>query len=264
MTTAAALTDTDRWDAYWRAVELPVEARDDREASTAAILSTIDRFAASDAPRSVLEIGGAPGGYLVHFWRRFNYQVCVLDSSAVGVEMTARNFQLLGVPGRVIHGDLFAPPEPRRRFDIVYSLGLIEHFADTAAVIAAHLEFVRPGGTLIVGCPNFRGLNLALLRWLSPSMLAWHNLEAMNVSRWPEFERSLGLEVQFRGYIGGFQPAAFWRCERDSIWARALRRALIEVGRWRNGSPGRELSRLNSRFWSYYCLAVYRKPPGNA
>ena len=153
---ADALTDPSHWDGYWeQALVLPIAVEPGDQSSTTAILEVIDRYADSAWPLSVLEVGGAPtGGYVAHLWRRFGHDVCVLDNSGVGVELTQRNFDMLGVRGRVLYRDLFSAEEPVPQFDVVYSLGLIEHFADTAAVVAAHLAYVKPGGRLIVGCPR--------------------------------------------------------------------------------------------------------------
>jgi SAM-dependent methyltransferase len=258
-TAPGTLTSSEHWDAYWQSTDLPVEVTRGAQTSTSAILDVMDRFLACDSPLSVLEVGGAPGGYLVHLWRQFGHDVSVLDNSPRGVELARRNFELLGIPGRALLGDLFAPEDPQRQFDVVYSLGLIEHFDDTTAAVAAHLDYLKPGGTLIIGCPNFQGLNLALLRWLSPSMLNWHNLEAMDIRRWRQFESALELEIKFHDHIGGFQPAMFWRCESSTIIARAVARGFTELGRRSNGWLGRTMSRWNSPRWSYYVLGVYRK-----
>jgi SAM-dependent methyltransferase len=255
------LTDTEHWDSYWeRACALPVEATRDAQSSTAAILRVMDRFAVRDSPLSVLELGGAPGGYVAHLHRRFGHDVCVLDNSQVGVELTRKNFELLGIPGRVLQRDLFCADPPIPQFDVVYSLGLIEHFEDTQAIVAAHLMYVRPGGRLIIGCPNLRGVNGLLLRTLSPQALDWHYLDVMDIRGWPRFEEALELSVQFRAYIAGFQPGAFWRCERKSLPPRALAHGFAAVGsRW-HGRLARGLSHLNSRHWSYYAMGVYDKP----
>jgi SAM-dependent methyltransferase len=254
----SALTTPDHWDDYWDKVLLPVAVAPGAATSTTAILNVIDRFASSPSPLSVLEIGGAPGGYLVHLWRAFGHEVCVLDSSPAGIELTRKNFELLGVPGRVLERDMFGRNESNLTFDIVYSLGLIEHFQDISSVIDAHLRYTKPGGTLIIGCPNFRGVNRILLRRLSPSLLSWHNLDAMNVHLWSHFEHQFELDVRFRGYVAGFQPAAFWRYEHPSVFNRALSRVLAEIGRRMTGRLGTALSHWNSPLWSYYAMGVYR------
>jgi SAM-dependent methyltransferase len=258
---AQPLTDVNHWDSYWEhGPKLPVDVDRDVHSSSQAILRVMDRFIPTDAPRSVLEIGGAPGGYLVHFQRKFGHRICVLDNSPVGVEMTRRNFELLGITGEVLQQDMFEQDGSKPQFDVVYSHGLIEHFTDTKSTIASHLAYLKPGGTLIVGCPNFLGVvNRLLLRRLSPSLFDWHELDVMDISRWPQFEQELNLRVRFRGYIAGFQPAAFWRCERRSVADRALRRGFIELGRLWDRPLARGLSAINSRHWSYYALGVYEK-----
>lgn len=255
----SALTTPEHWDEYWDQIQLPVAVAPGEASGTTAILQVIDRFASSPSPLSVLEVGGAPGGYLVHLWRRFGHDVCVMDNSPAGLELSRTNFALLDVPGRVLERDLFSRGDAGLEFDLVFSLGLIEHFDDTSAVVEAHLSYVKPGGTLILGCPNFRGINGWLLQRLSPSLLRWHNLDAMDISRWPEFERRLNLEVKFRSYVAGFQPGMFWRCERRSVAHRVASRGLTELSRRMPGSLDRALSRLNSSLWSYYALGVYGK-----
>lgn len=56
----------------------------------------------------------------------------VLESSPVGCEAARRNFELLGVTGEVTYGDMFDEAIALPPMDVVYSLGLIEHFDDPA------------------------------------------------------------------------------------------------------------------------------------
>ncbi len=261
-----ALTDPTYWDDYWRDLELPADVTPGVHTAIDPILEVIDRFVASDSPLSVLEIGGAPGRFLAHIWRRFGHRVCLLDSSPVGIEVARRNFNLLGVPGEVIGGDFLVSYGAAPQFDVVLSLGLIEHFGDAQSAVAAHLRYLSPGGTLIVGCPNYQGVNLALARRFSPSSLRGHNVDATRIDVWQRFERELGLEVRFRGYIGGFQPAMFGRCDRTSAVHRAVGRAFALAGRGMDrlnrrtgGRVSTLMNRWNSPRWSHYVLGVYRK-----
>src|SRR4051812_16274390 len=88
------------------------------------------------------------------------------------------------------------------RFDRVFSLGLAEHFEDTTAAAGAHLRFLKPAGTLIIGMPNFRGINGWFARRINPKPLATHNVESMQRSTWDNFESQLGPERLYRGFIG--------------------------------------------------------------
>jgi SAM-dependent methyltransferase len=263
-----ALTAPDHWDDYWRDTRLPAEATRGTHTSIDAILEVVDRFVDSDSPLSVLEVGGATGRFCAYLHRRFGHEVCVLDSSPVGVELTRRNFALLGIPGRVLHGDFMSGEPVTPQWDLVFSLGLVEHFRDTESAVAAHARYLRPGGTLVIGGPNFQGVNLALVRRLSPSRLRSHNADATKIAEWPRFERALGLEPRFRGYVAGFQPLMFSRCESTSMLDRALARgfrgagALLDhLNRRSHGKVAALMGRWNSPRWSYYALGVYRKAP---
>jgi hypothetical protein len=82
----------------------------------------------------------------------------------------------------------------------------------------------------------------------------------MDLRTWTRFEATLRLDRRFSGYLAGFQPGVFWRCERRDTPSRAASRALVSLGRRLNGRVGRIVARCNSRYWSYYAMGVYEKP----
>jgi SAM-dependent methyltransferase len=255
----ARLTDVPFWDAYWAGVDLPQEFT---EANTSPyireFLTRFDRYFPSDRSLSILEIGGAPGRYLAYFHRRFGYRAHALDYSPVGYELTRRNLEALGIPATVVHGDMFDSRLVLAPCDIVYSLGLIEHFDNPAAVAAAHLRFAKPGGLLAVGAPNMRGLSGLLHRWLSPSVLEGLHVPSTDPHRWEKFERELGLHVLWKGYISGFEPSNFWRLERTNPLARALWWFLRGLSLVWEKRALRRLRGVDSWAWSSYMLAFYR------
>jgi SAM-dependent methyltransferase len=261
-TRAGALTDAAFWDQNWESVALPKEyRRTPRAFYLNARLDVFDRFLPRDASLSAAEVGGAPGQHLAYVHRTFGYHVTCIDYSPIGCRKTLENFSLLGIPGEVIQADLMAEDSNLPTFDVVYSLGLIEHFADRVRVVERHVHLVRPGGILLLGVPNFRGLTGWFMRTLAPSVYATHVIEAMDLDGWREFEDALGLQVVWKGYVGGFEPSIFVRREEKSIrthipylLARVLKLALSR----RLGF----LRRINGPHWSGYAMAVYRVPDG--
>ncbi len=249
-------TDERYWDGYWEGTDLPREMRREPHALQAnALLDVFDRTLSRDPARSVLEVGGAPGQYLAYLHRTFGYRCSVLDFSAEGCALARRNYELLGIPLDVHHADLFAGLDIGR-FDVVYSLGLIEHFTDLTGVIEAHARLVAPGGTLIVGAPNIVGVNRWFMSRLGPERLAVHNPDILEIERWDAFERELGLERRFREYVGGFEPGVFAILEEKSartmpLWAVALGLQKT-VGRH---LPG--LRRFNPPWLSGYLIGAY-------
>jgi SAM-dependent methyltransferase len=260
LVTLARYTDEAFWDDYWASLPLPIEIDKSRNLLVGEITDVFDRFLANELPLSVLEIGGAPGQYAAYVNRCLGHSVTVLDSSSIGCAKARENFELLGIPGEVVEGDLLEPPSDLPRFDAVYSLGLIEHFGDVTAAVRAHVDLLSPGGLLLLGAPNLDGLNAPLLRRLSPSFLSKHHVEATYRPTWDRFEAELGLNRLLLRYMGGFDPAMFWRIESRRVVDRALHQVLWYLGKALEWPGVRTLKRADGRFWSTYLMGVYRVP----
>ncbi len=253
------LTEKKHWDNYWDKFQLPVEIKESKDKL---LLNEELRIFKKFLPKeklSVLEIGGAPGQYLVYLHKQFAYEVSCLDYSEIGCEKTRENFKLLDIPVNVYHKDIFSDLSDMPLFDMVFSMGLIEHFEDVKVIIKNHLDLLKPGGIMILGMPNFRGINKLFLKRLAPELLKKHNLKTMNISTWKIFENELNIQPLFKGYVGGFEPATILVCEnRDT-----LNKLLFFKARVLNKLFHKHFSflrRFNSRCFSGYIMGVYRKP----
>jgi SAM-dependent methyltransferase len=252
------LTDEAFWDDYWASLRLPVEIQKSSGFLVREITDVFDRFLPSKTPLSVLEVGGAPGQYAAYVQRELGHAVTIFDSSPVGCAKARENFELLGLPAEIVEGDMFNPPPELPRFDAVYSLGLIEHFDDVTTAVRAHLDFVAPGGLLILGVPNLAGVNGPLVRRLSPSFFSKHYAQATHESTWNRFERELRLQRLFRAHLGGFDPGMFWRCESRKFGDRVLAQSLRYLSALFERKGARFVRRANARAWSAYLIGVYR------
>ena len=89
-----------------------------------------------------------------------------------------------GIPTEnVIHADAFSEEflsEYKGSFDMVMSLGFIEHFTDVEKAVGIHLELLKPGGTLVVEIPNLSGINRMVFRLFNRELLEMHNLRIMD------------------------------------------------------------------------------------
>jgi len=107
--------------------------------------------------KEILEVGCAPGRYLVYFAKEFNYSVSGIDFSEEGIAITDRNLYEHGVAGTVMFGD-FLVHEFTKQYDIVFSAGFIEHFSDPVSIVRKMYEITKPGGIVLATIPNFGGL----------------------------------------------------------------------------------------------------------
>ena len=144
------LTDPGFWDNYWQNVS-GWQNVDLRHSYDRAFDAAFRRWLTPDPKQRLLEIGCAPGRWLIYFHRQFGYQVSGCDSAPQAVEVTRANLQQAQVPGEVLLADLMEASLPAAAYDIVMSLGVIEHFADPWPAIEQHVRLIKPGGTLVSG-----------------------------------------------------------------------------------------------------------------
>ncbi len=252
------LTDRQFWDQYWNRVTLPSEIRrSDGNLYINAILDVFDAFIPKNRRLSILEIGGAPGQYLAYFSKKYDCTVHCLDYSEAGCNKTDENFRLLKIEGAVHRADIFSKDLRLPGFDVIYSLGFIEHFSDLETAVRSHAKWLNPGGLLFLGVPNLSGVYRPMLQWTAPRFLARHNLAAMDAGRWKSFETALELRPVYRGYIGGFEFGILDKCEKKTPFHAAVKRithVLFLVFR----KHGRILRKANHRRISGYLMGVYR------
>ncbi len=253
------LTQIDYWDNVWKGISLPAEIR--RSDNNLLLNKELDVFEKYLPKKtlSILEIGGAPGQYLAYFHKHFGYHVHCLDYSEEGCKKTKKNFEMLNIKGEVYHADLFSAEHKLPLFDIVFSMGFIEHFSDLQDVVGKHLQFLKPGGMLMLGIPNFSGINKLFLKSLAPGLLAQHNLNSMDIRSWKAFEDHFNLEKVFKSYVGGFEPMTFLVQEKKSLWNSILflkARILNKIFH----QHFKSLRNINSKYFSGYAIGIYRKP----
>jgi 2-polyprenyl-3-methyl-5-hydroxy-6-metoxy-1,4-benzoquinol methylase len=157
--------------------------------------------ALSDLPRpaKLLEIGCANSIWLPYFARK-GFRVVGIDYSQVGCEQTMAGLVAARVDVEVVCCDAFSPPARlTEEFDVVFTLGVVEHFDDTAASIAAFARFLQPGGILLTVVPNVRGANGLVQRLVNPRVLDMH--VPLTPGDLQQAQRSAGLTEVHAGYL---------------------------------------------------------------
>ncbi|MBC8089230.1 MAG: class I SAM-dependent methyltransferase [Phycisphaerae bacterium] len=175
-----AMTSVSHWDAAYGA---PIRMR----LPSALLVSTVDfRREIREHVKpgdKVLEIGFAPGKQLAWIASALKAQVSGIDYSEPGVKLSQQLFSALKLPGDLRCEDVFATTFPMGTFDVVYSLGVIEHFEDPRAIVRRHFELLRPGGTAYITIPNYGGVYGRLQGRLNPENLHLHNTNIMSPER---------------------------------------------------------------------------------
>jgi 2-polyprenyl-3-methyl-5-hydroxy-6-metoxy-1,4-benzoquinol methylase len=156
--------------------------------------------------KTLIELGCGNSVWLPYFTKEFNLTVWGLDYTANGCEMSREIMRRAGLPDhRIIKGDLFDHPYALLgpgRFDYVYSMGLVEHFADTVAAIRACAEYLLPRGLMITLIPNMTNIPGFIQRKLGKEIYDKH--VPLDLPKLLEAHRDAGLEEVDAAYLGFF------------------------------------------------------------
>lgn len=132
--------------------------------------------------KNVFEIGCAPGNFLINFAQKFNLEANGIEYSDEWIKKTQENFKKNNIEANIIYWDFFDEKflnSNKEKYDIVYSLGFIEHFDHPETVIDRHFSLAKQWGLIIICIPNIAYINKALT---PKKILNIHNLSIMNIS----------------------------------------------------------------------------------
>lgn len=96
-------------------------------------------------PGKALEVGCGRGSLSSYFVSN-GWDATLLDTSFTVLEIARNIFNRNGHVGTFISGDANNLPFAEERFDIVASIGLLEHFEDVARPIREQWRVLKPGG----------------------------------------------------------------------------------------------------------------------
>jgi glycosyltransferase involved in cell wall biosynthesis len=200
------------WDHYYQSV--PATAHLTRR-YTARILDRVLRRYSEPAPRVIVEIGGANSCFadqILARWPIEEYRV--LDTNERGLDLLRSRYP---EPSAVVaeNADVLAAPARGAGADVVFSVGLIEHFQpeDTRRAVLSHFQLVRDGGLVILSFPS----PTTLYR------LARALCEALGVWRFPD-ERPLAPE-EVLAAVEGRGEVLF----RKTLWPLIFTQHMIAV-----------------------------------
>jgi 2-polyprenyl-3-methyl-5-hydroxy-6-metoxy-1,4-benzoquinol methylase len=221
ITTSDAYTTKQDWDAYY-------VDHHPKKIESVFLAEIFDKYLRPDSEKSVLEVGCAGGEYLCFMARRFGFKVSGIDYSDEIVR-TANLFKFNDLPAPELFKQDFFQWQPGRTFDVVYSIGFIEHFEDPARVLRKHSDLLPPGGRLIVTMLHFAHLQY-LFHWLiDRENLRKHNTKIMRLPVLRKAIQGLPLRVDHLDY---FETFGFWT-ERKTWkpWQKSIRWTIETFGK---------------------------------
>lgn len=126
--------------------------------------------------QTVLEVGCGGSAWLPFLANRYGLEAWGLDYSEAGLRATQTSLDRERVRATLVLGDLLDPPESlsTRCFDLVYSMGVIEHFSDPAMAIRSMAAMLGADARIFTLVPNMNGLVGRMHRAADPVLYASH------------------------------------------------------------------------------------------
>ena len=260
------------WDEAWRKTPLPKGLNPRLGKATNSVSRRFHEqfqkiLSGTDTKgKRLLEVGCARSIWLPYFEKEFGFEVYGIDYSELGCRQALKMLRDDGANGRVLCADFFsAPCFKSAPFDVVVSFGLVEHFQDTAACIAALSRFLKPGGIMITNIPNMVGAVGFIQRMVNRPVYELH--VPIDKELFLRAHASSGLEVIDCDYFLFINSGV---CNLNGISRNSigwfLKNALLTVlaqvslGVWIVESKIGPLR--STRFLSPYILCSARKPIG--
>lgn len=239
------LTDRNFWVNFWESkTDLIFEIQPDYVFG-----KELRQVVQENGYQSAIELGGFPGYYSVYLRKYLQLETSLFDYF-IHQKITGQLLETNGLKKddiRIIEADLFQF-EGKEKFDLVCSFGLIEHFKDTEDIFRRHLQFLKPGGTLFITLPNFRGVNGWVQKTFDRLNYDKHEIACMDPDLLKKIAENLGLDVRTSTYFGGF---SVW-LENRSQKSLAVRAFVKSI--WIAGKIFSKLVPFQSRLLSPYIL----------
>lgn len=96
---------------------------------------------------SVLEVGSGRGSFSAYF-AQDGYKTTLIDTSASVIDLAKKMFTSNGLEKdtEFVVGDAFKMPFEDESFDVITSIGLLEHFEDIESALKEQLRVLKKGG----------------------------------------------------------------------------------------------------------------------
>lgn len=249
------LTEKEYWVKFWDSVIVPnkVDLTFSNDANIATILN---KFLVADNKKRAFEVGCAPGKWLIYLSENYNYSVDGCEYIEAASKKTIENLKICGVTGFNIYTGDFLKMDFDTKYDVVISLGFIEHFEDTDSVCKRHADLLKKGGLLIIGVPKLTGLNYYIAKQVDKSvndkLIPNHNLGIMNLEYFERLGSITNCENLFVSTVGGFEPALF-DTSKSPMWFKISFHIIKSI------LNNRLFRRISNQYCSSYIMGVYRK-----
>ncbi len=244
------LTDREFWLNYWESKTGLITKIDLKNYFTPLFKEVMNKYKV----KSAIEIGGFPGYQTLYLNLKYDVKSTLLDY-IIHKEKIAELIEFNGIANdsiNLIETDFFNY-DPKEKYDLVFSIGFIEHFRDTKEQLELHAKYLNENGTLLIIVPNFLGINGWMNKNFDKENFDKHYLECMDKNHLESLTNEIGLNVKSSEYYGGF---SIW-LENYSSHSGLFKFMFKTV--WAVGKVFSKVFRMETKLMSPYTVLVATK-----
>ena len=115
------------------------------------------QFLPKDDNWNICEIGCAMSPYLLYFHDYFGYKINGFDYDKESALRTLKIYENMGYKANIFERDFFSK-EFCEKFDLLFSMGVFEHFSNLNESIAHTRFYLKKEGLVITIIPNMNGI----------------------------------------------------------------------------------------------------------
>jgi len=195
------LTERQFWLEYWESKTDLIQKIPERNY----FRPLFQKVVSENEIHNFIEIGGFPGYLSIYLKKYFGLIPTLLDYviHEEKIKELLEYNELSMKEINLIETDLFSY-DPEDMLDLCVSSGFIEHFSDTKDLIQRHINFLKPGGILLIIVPNFLGVNGWFNKKFDFPSFEKHFLDCMDVRYLEKCALELNLKNVETFYFGKF------------------------------------------------------------
>jgi 2-polyprenyl-3-methyl-5-hydroxy-6-metoxy-1,4-benzoquinol methylase len=247
------LSSREYWDNVLKSATLPLQVNK-KQYSPWLINSFFKEFIVNEGYRTLIEVGAGSSAWLPFLAKEYNLMVSGLDYSEPGCRICEENLKILGIDyDEIICEDVFKW-QSGKKYDIIISLGVIEHFENPGEILNIISHHLNENGLIITVVPNLLGISGRLTRIFLPEVHLIHKIISKNLLR--ELHESCGYATLKNDYTGIFYPMIIpWSVKTDGFFLKkgtVRRRITLKILELINAAVTKTLRTFRVNVSSYY------------
>lgn len=192
-------------------------------------------------PKSILEAGCGNSIWLPYISEKYGIDVYGIDYSERGCDLVKRRLKKEEDKNRIFCMDFFDGEKRKEipKVDMLFSLGVIEHFSNAEEVILIFKEMVKENGIILTEVPNIHGLNWLVSKIYQPQVHSKHIIHSIDTLK--ETYVNNNLKIIKTGTLGHFSLSLFaWgvepRIERVDFVIRKFAHLIMSKEKHKSGN----------------------------